>query len=254
MIIDPDFPDHWKTRFLIDLLDGDEAAPMYLIRMWAHCQNRRSHTFSDICPAAVKAICRYCGEPEEIVSALEQTGFIVLSDGVLTVCGWDEYNSSLIANWENGKKGGRQRNPKRTQTEPKRNPTGTQTEPSLNPSRTDREEKSREEKSRGEGSPPSLPEKLNCHEFIHAFTEWKAYRGKAYKPKGEKAFLTLAAKRAEEHGLPAVIAALQRAMASGYQGWDFESSWNTRGSPPANGDPRGNLALRDKLLAEMDSA
>ena len=98
MIIDPDFPDHWKTRYLIDLLDGDEAAPMYLIRLWAHCQNRRTNTFSNIGEAAIKAICRYAGEPYEIVSALQHTGFITITDDVLTVCGWDEYNSSLIAN------------------------------------------------------------------------------------------------------------------------------------------------------------
>ncbi len=41
MIIDPDFPDHWKTRMLVGALNNDETAPVYLLRLWGHCQNRR---------------------------------------------------------------------------------------------------------------------------------------------------------------------------------------------------------------------
>jgi hypothetical protein len=43
MIVDPDFLDHWRTRMLVDALQ-DECAPMYIIRVWAHCQQRRGDT------------------------------------------------------------------------------------------------------------------------------------------------------------------------------------------------------------------
>ena len=45
MIVDPDLFEHWRTRMLADLLGGDEMTPLYLIRLWAHCQLRRNDTF-----------------------------------------------------------------------------------------------------------------------------------------------------------------------------------------------------------------
>lgn len=151
MIVDPDFADHWKTRLLVDLL-GDEAAPVYLLRLWAHCQNRRTSRFANITPVALKALCRFPGAAELIESSLFSAGFIRRgADQSLIVHQWDEYNSSLIANWENGKKGGR---PKGTN-----NPTKTHglpmDIPSDNPRQTHAEpiEKRREEKTEDTLSP-----------------------------------------------------------------------------------------------------
>lgn len=108
MIIDPDFADHWKTRVLVDLLGADEAAPVYLIRLWAHCQLRRAWVFNGVTPAALKAICRYQGDAGAFDAAMVESGFVSRdATGTLTVVGWDEYNASLIANWNNGKRGGR---------------------------------------------------------------------------------------------------------------------------------------------------
>ncbi len=112
MIVDPDFPDHWKTRMLVELLGGDEVAPLYLIRLWAHCQNRRASTFGNLPPLALKALCRYPGHANKLESGLTSSGFVRREGQDLVIVGWDEYNASLVANWENGKRGGRPPKPK----------------------------------------------------------------------------------------------------------------------------------------------
>lgn len=106
MIVDPDFPDHWKTRLLVGLLGDDEVAPMYLIRLWAHCQQRKAWEF-DLPTAALKAICRYNDEAAKLENALAESGFIKRDGARLIVVGWDEHNANLVASWENGAKGGR---------------------------------------------------------------------------------------------------------------------------------------------------
>lgn len=143
MIVDPDFPDHWKTRLLVDSLDSDEAAPMYVIRIWAHCQHRRTSTFPNLTPAALKALCRYPGHPNKLESSLTASGFVRREDGVLIVHEWEQYNASLIANWENGKKGGRP--PRTEKKEPTGNPPETHGLSMANPNETD---KSREDKNK----------------------------------------------------------------------------------------------------------
>lgn len=134
MIVDTDFPDHWKTRFLVSLLGDDEAAPVYLLRLWAHCQKRKSETFDSLPPEAVKAISRYTGDAQRLDDALVQVGFIERDGDFVTFVGWAEYNSGLFANWENGRKGGRpSKNPDKTHGithgQPMDNPTGTHQEP-----------------------------------------------------------------------------------------------------------------------------
>ena len=128
MIVDPDFFDHWKTVVLIEELEGDKAAPLYVLRLWAHCQNRRQWVFDSMSSKALRALCRFQGSEEDLMRAMTTAGFLDVSDaGDITVLGWDEYNSQLIANWTNGKKGGRPR-------KPKQNPSKTHPEPNGNPS------------------------------------------------------------------------------------------------------------------------
>lgn len=126
MIVDPDFLDHWKTHLLIEELGGDPAAPLYVLRLWAHCQNRRKSHFS-LSDRALKALCRFPGQANKLVAALVASGFVTQPEvGEIEVCGWDEYNAKLLANWDNGKKGGRpSKNPKETQRKPNGNPTVT---------------------------------------------------------------------------------------------------------------------------------
>lgn len=110
VIVDPDFVDHWKTRMLVAMLGNDELAPVYVIRLWAHCQNRRMWVL-ELPSAALQGICRYAGDAAEFESAMQQSGFVSRKGKEITVVGWDEYNASLIAAWANGSKGGRPRKP-----------------------------------------------------------------------------------------------------------------------------------------------
>jgi hypothetical protein len=128
---------------------GDPTAPLCILRLWAHCQERKSDTF--VMPTrGLKAQCKFQGDAEEFEKALSDAGFIERNGDTITVCGWAEKNASLFAAWENGHKGGRPRKEK-TQTEPTENPRVTHGEPSENPNETQtkpiREEKRREEKN-----------------------------------------------------------------------------------------------------------
>ena len=122
MIVDPDFVDHWKTRMLVGSLDGDEVAPLYVLRLWAHCQNRRQWEFDNVSTEALKALCHFSGQANKLESSLVASGFIRRDGRTLIISGWDEYNSSLIAAWNNGGKGGRPQ--KTTQKEPLGKPLG----------------------------------------------------------------------------------------------------------------------------------
>jgi hypothetical protein len=146
VIVDPDFFDHWRTRMVVDALQ-DEMAPVYIMRLWAHCQTRKSdrHTMP---PAGLKAQCRAPHDAATFEQALIEAGFVERNGQEICVSGWAEQNASLIAAWENGGKGGRPKkptgNPTETHGKPIGNPAVTQGEPNANPDETD---KSREEKN-----------------------------------------------------------------------------------------------------------
>lgn len=111
---------------LVAMLGDDEVAPVYVIRLWAHCQNRRMWVF-DLPTAALKGICRYAGEAGKFEEAMLACGFVSREGVELTVVGWEEYNASLIAAWNNGGKGGRPRKVKiedaeKSDGEPDENP------------------------------------------------------------------------------------------------------------------------------------
>jgi hypothetical protein len=108
VIVAPDFMDHWRTRMLVSLLGQDELAPIYVLRLWAHCQNRKGCVF-DLPSAGLQGICRYVGDPQQFEAAMEQSGFVQRTKVKIEVVGWAEYNAGLIAAWNNGKKGGRPR-------------------------------------------------------------------------------------------------------------------------------------------------
>jgi hypothetical protein len=140
VIVDPDFLEHWRTRMVVDALGGDEMAPLYIIRIWSHCQQRKGDSF-EMPSAGLKALCKYQGDAQKLESALIEAGFLARDGAVLKVPKWSEKNASLIAAWNNGASGGRPRK------EPKENPRVSTTEPTANPDETQtkpiREEKRR---------------------------------------------------------------------------------------------------------------
>lgn len=144
MIVDPDFLDHWRTGMVADAI-GDPMAALYILRLWAHCQERKSDTFV-MPPAGLKAQCKCPADAATFEAALIEAGFLARDGGSITVLGWAEKNASLIAAWENGSKGGRpKKNPAETHGKPMGSPSVTQCEPIANPGETD---KRREEKRR----------------------------------------------------------------------------------------------------------
>jgi len=190
MIVQPDFLDHWKTQLLINLLD-DQAAPLYVIRLWAHCQNRKTHAIPNGNPNVTKAICHALNhDAEKFHSAMLEAGFIEEIDGELIAHGWDDVNSTLLRNWSNGKKGGRPK--KKTQPKPKDNPSVTQTEPiRLDKSRVDKnrvDEKSKKKTSTN--LEPIISELSESRqESIRLWLKYKAERQERYKPTGLKALI-----------------------------------------------------------------
>ena len=150
MIIEPDFLDHWKTRLLMRLLDTD-AAPNYVIRLWSHCQTRKTNIFPEWSPVILSSVCRWPGDADAFWSAMLQT-FCRVEDGHLIAHQWDEVNAGLIASWSNGGKGGRPKKPTANPWVthglptgyPQVNPEPNQVNPQLTHGVTDRED--REEK------------------------------------------------------------------------------------------------------------
>lgn len=175
---------------VVDALGGDEMAPMYIMRLWAHCQNRKGDTFAIPC-AGIKALCKFPGDASELEKALIDAEYLARDGDKVTVIGWAERNGSLIAAWENGGRGGRPKkptdNPRETQGEPMGNPTVTHREPNANPRETD---KSREDKRREEGKekPPAGVSQLSIPDLVAdglseaTAAEWVAHR-KAKKAK-----------------------------------------------------------------------
>jgi hypothetical protein len=148
MIVETDFLDHWKTRLIVRLL-GTESAPLHIIRLWSHCQTRKTNRFPDWNPEILSAVCKWGGDANAFWSAILQT-FGRIEDGCFVAHQWDEVNSSLIASWSNGGKGGR---PKKPTDNPRVNPEPNQVNPQLTHGVTDRED--REEKTEKTMAPKS---------------------------------------------------------------------------------------------------
>lgn len=101
MILETDFLDHWKTRLLIDTLQ-DELASNYVLRLWFHCQNRKTIHFPGMTPQMLKAICRFPGDGKTLLGALLQCGFVEVEQDTISVPKYAEINSKMTANWANG--------------------------------------------------------------------------------------------------------------------------------------------------------
>lgn len=139
MIVEPDFLDHWKTRLLVRLLNT-ETAPLYVIRIWAHCQSRKTHRFTGWNPDVLASVCRWVSDSQTLWDAMGKT-FLVIEGDTVTAHDWDNVNASLISSWENGKKGGRPKTSQSTPPKPNENPPVNPPKTDLVSDREDREEK-----------------------------------------------------------------------------------------------------------------
>lgn len=258
MIVDPDFFDHWRTGMVADAI-GDPMAAIYIMRLWAHCQRRKSDTFV-MPPAGIKAQCK-CPAPADVFEkALIDAGFLARDGDTVTALGWAEQNASLIAAWGNGGKGGRPRNnPSETHGKPMGNPAdnpaGTHGQPSANPDETD--------KSRGDKTSPSLrsggsrkrsasPQAIPAPDDVDAqvWADWLQLR------KAKKAPVTptvLGNARAEAAAARMTLEAFLRIWcARGSQG--LQADWIKPHERPAQGPPSKSFAERDADNARQAAA
>lgn len=207
MIVSPDFLDHWKTQLLVDKLGGDQSAPLRVVRLWSHCQNRRKHIFPAMTSAVLKAVCHYRGDADRLESAMLEAGFIRRDGDTLIVHEWDRYNASLFANWINGKKGGRPKS--------KENPWGFDGIPKDNPTKSQqksiREDKKREEEI-------EFPANLQTDAFARAWEGYLAYRKESRHKTLSPASLKAQLRNLSEMGHDEAIAAINRSIANGWQG------------------------------------
>jgi hypothetical protein len=181
MIIETDFLDHWKTRLIVRLL-GTESAPLHIIRLWSHCQTRKTNRFPEWNPEILSAVCKWGGDANVFWSAILQT-FGRIEDGCFVAHQWDEVNSSLIASWSNGGKGGR---PKKPRDNPRVNPDSNPVIPQVTHGVTDREEKiektnSLEISSVSDPESDSLRSRINKWFRRREGTEWQASELKALR-------------------------------------------------------------------------
>lgn len=105
-----------------------------------------------------------------------------------------------------------------------------------------RPEKRREEKSlvtTNVVTPPTPEVAAHLGEALkQSLADWLAYkaeRGQRYKAKGLQAMHSRAASLAETHGEPAVVDAIQRAMANHWAGWDQASSFTDKATDHGQG-------------------
>lgn len=134
MIVDPDFLDHWKTRLLVDELGGDELAPLYVLRIWAHCQQRHKADAFVIHAAGLRALCRCASvSAERLEAALILAGFIVREGDEIRAVDWAARNVKLIVAWKNGKAGGEAKARNAAERLANGYPTATEALPNANP-------------------------------------------------------------------------------------------------------------------------
>ena len=142
MIIETDFPDHWKTRALTAYC-GDGAV-LCLLRLWAHCQVRKEYVF-DYTPDVLEAVAGWNGEPGQFFDGLRLYRFIDTNGGEIEIHDFKKINPKLVANWKNGSKGGRPKT-EETRPEPTANPAETHSKPNGNPTATERKPSGNPEK------------------------------------------------------------------------------------------------------------
>lgn len=239
---------------LIKELD-DPAAPLYLIRLWSHCQGSKGAKFDNLPAVAVAMICEYDGDPEKLNAALINARWLSRDGDSIEVLGWEKHNAQLIANWENGRKGGRPR--KNSGSEKSgNNPSKTHGIPMANPTQTDkiREDKRREDKNdtpppkkdstplpkeagvplskrtdKGnpiEGNPKKVKRfdartmELPDHVPKEAWQQWAEYRASVGKKISKRA-ATMQFNQMKGHSKATIVSVIEKSIASDYQGLFF---------------------------------
>lgn len=106
MILEPTFLNHYKIRQLISIT-GRKDAPLAVISLWMHCQEKKAWAFKNMHPRKLAGVCSWDEDPEAWHSTLLDLEIIEIDDsGDLWVHDWAVVNRSLIQRWELGAKRG----------------------------------------------------------------------------------------------------------------------------------------------------
>lgn len=94
---------------LTDLLGGDPQAPVYVIRLWSHCNMKKGWQFPELPADILRAICKAGQQhkPGLFFDSMMRAGFVAENGSGFDVPTFAEHNAQLLANWINGPKGGR---------------------------------------------------------------------------------------------------------------------------------------------------
>lgn len=137
MIVQPDFLRHWKTRKLV-AMTGDQASPLFLIRLWGHCQTSRQWEFPGLKRDDLAAICEWeCLRVPKLSceKALVACGWIEkIKGGGYRVRRWDYWNKNLVTNWLRNPSG-------KPRDDSDDDPTGTPRAPRRLPDKPDQPDK-----------------------------------------------------------------------------------------------------------------
>lgn len=91
-----------------------------------------------------------------------------------------------------------------------------------------------------------FPESIQSKEFREVLNDWLRYKNERrenYEPTGLRKMLAHAGKRATEHGIKAVIDAMERAMGNNWAGWDQPNAFTSNGKhTPPQKKPRPRLS------------
>ena len=151
-----------------------------------------------------------------------------------------KYNAKCANQSQNGKKGGRPKNPK--------NPSlFLKTQKSQEKEEEEDKDKDKEEdkplrgnSARGAQEHPSVSDFGFSPDLESAVNDWLAYkreRREAYKPVGLKALLTQIKNAASANGDAAVAAVIRQSMSSGYKGIVFDRLERAASKPKPNSKP-----------------
>jgi len=88
------------------------GAMEFLVKVWGHCQQGQKGEYWRGADAAfVEAVAGWDGEEGKLFGALLSIGFIEQEERGIRVHQWKSHNSKIVANWNNGGKGGRPKQP-----------------------------------------------------------------------------------------------------------------------------------------------
>ncbi len=237
MQIDCDLPEKREVvNIVCDTGVELDAVLGRLLRLWRWVERHFNGLRMD--SANVRTVSALCGGDEKFWKAVEAQGWISFEENAVCIPGYAKRFSKSAKRraLDAKRKSANTPHASGTNAESKRKVAGAKEDL----------EKRREEKSKSiEEIPPLPPTAEPLRKSLGDWIEYKREKNQSYKPSGLKAMVSQAIERAERFGVAAVDAAIQKAMANGWQGWDQENSFGV-----ANGKQSTRVGAGQRYLGE----